>query len=347
MNVHFSYKLSRTPDIDREIQHGTEKVQKRLQWFRPELVHLKGSVEQNSTREGIVVSLNLRLPSGQMAAQETASTAVGAIKLVFESLISQIGKHKELLRNSHSWRRRRSAEERPISQVPFEQTVASIPPLTASPDDVRSYVNANFRRLQVFVERELHFRENSGDLDADSISANEIVDQAIADALDDKAEKPDRIGLEPWLYRLAIRAIEDSVSRRSQSESEVDLRSSPRRRRERASDEASLQFHQPDETMTNESGIADRGAATPEEIAYTDEMVALVQLALKGAAPEDRETFVLHALEGFSVDEIAVITDHKREDVEQSIGRAREKLRSGFAANNPFQKKLLQPTGTR
>ena len=75
MNVHFSYKLPRTPDIDREIQHGTEKVRKRLQVFRPELVHLKGSIEQNSSREGIVVSLNLRLPSGQMAAQETASSA--------------------------------------------------------------------------------------------------------------------------------------------------------------------------------------------------------------------------------------------------------------------------------
>ena len=70
MNVHFSYKLSRTPDIDREIQHGTEKVRKRLQVFRPELVHLKGLVEQNSTREGIAVSLNVRLPSGQMASQE-------------------------------------------------------------------------------------------------------------------------------------------------------------------------------------------------------------------------------------------------------------------------------------
>src|SRR6266496_487881 len=141
MNVHFSYKLPRTPGIDREIQHATDKVQKRLQWFRPELVHLKGLVEQNSTREGVAVSLNLRLPSGQMAAQETASTAVSALKAAFESLISQIGKHKELLRNSHSWRRRRSVEERPMSQVPFEQTLAAVPPLTASPDDVRSYVN--------------------------------------------------------------------------------------------------------------------------------------------------------------------------------------------------------------
>jgi len=344
MNVHFSYKLSRTPDIDREIQHGTEKVRKRLQVFRPELVHLKGSVEQNSSPERIVVSLNLRLPSGQMAAQETASHAATAIKAAYESLLSQIGKHKELLRNSHKWRRRRTAEGRPLPQVPFEQTVASVPPLTATPDDVRTYVNANFRRLHLFVERELYFRESSGDIESEAISAEEIVDQAVADALDDKVEKPDRIGIEPWLYRLAIRAVDDLVPRRREGETEIELRGIRQRRRERASDEARLQYHQPDEAMTNESGIPDRGAPTPEEVAYTDEMVALVQLALAGAAPQDRETFVLHAIEGFTVEEIAAITDRTREEIERSIARARERLRAGFATKNPFQKRLLQET---
>jgi RNA polymerase sigma factor (sigma-70 family) len=347
MNVHFSYKLSRTPDLDREIQHGTEKVRKRLQVFRPELVHLKGLVEQNSSREGIVVSLNLRLPSGQMASQESAPNASAAIKAAFDSLLSQIGKHKELLRNSHKWHRRRAQGGRPVPQVPFEQTVASIPPLAATPDDVRTYVNANFRRLQTYVERELYFRESSGDIESDSINSEEIVDQAVADALDEKNDKPDRIGIEPWLYRLAIRAIDDAVSRRSEADTEVELRGMRQRRRERASDEARLQFHQPDEAMTNESGIPDRGAPTPEEVAYTDEMVALVQVALNGAAPQDRETFVLHALEGFTVEEIAAITDRNREEIEQSIARAREKLRNGFATNNPFQRRLLQATATR
>jgi RNA polymerase sigma factor (sigma-70 family) len=344
MNVHFSYRLPRTPDIDREIQHGTEKVRKRLQVFRPELVHLKGSVEQNSSREGMVVSLNLRLPSGQMAAQETAPSATTAIKAAYESLLGQIGRHKELLRNSHKWRRRRTEQGRPLPQVPFEQTMASVPPLTATPEDVRTYVNANFRRLHLFVERELYFRESSGDIESDAIRAEEIVDQAVADALDEKVEKPDRIGIEPWLYRLAIHAIDDFVARRPESETEIELRGIRQRRRERASDEARLQYHQPDEAMTNESGIADRAASTPEEIAYTDEMVALVQLAISGAAPQDRETFVLHAMEGFTVEEIAAITDRNREEIEQSIARARERLRNGFARNNPFQKRLLQET---
>jgi hypothetical protein len=72
MNVHVSYKLHKTPDIEKEIGHQIEKIQKRLQVFRPELVHLKAVIDQNSAREGTLVSLNLRLPSGQLAVQEKA-----------------------------------------------------------------------------------------------------------------------------------------------------------------------------------------------------------------------------------------------------------------------------------
>ena len=76
MNVHISYRLHKTPAVEKDIHHQIEKLRKRLQVFRPELIHLKGMVEEVSAEEGISVSLNLRLPSGQMAVQETATTAV-------------------------------------------------------------------------------------------------------------------------------------------------------------------------------------------------------------------------------------------------------------------------------
>lgn len=347
MNVHISYKLHKTPDIDKEIQHWAGKIQRRLQVFRPELVHLKGLVEQNTAREGTTVSLNLRLPSGQMAAQESATGPTAAIKAAFDELLRQIGKHKELLRNSHQWRRRRSFEARPLPEVPFEQTIASVPPLAATVEDVRSYVNANFRRLGTFVDRELSFRESSGELPPDAVTAEEIVDEVVARALDERAEKPDRLTVEPWLYRLAIQAMDDVGSRLAGGEAEVTLQGVQRRRNERASDEPRMQFHQPDEAMTTESAIRDDRMATPEEIAYTDEMLAIVQFALKGARPEDREAFILYALEGFLVDEIAAITDRKPEGIRESIARAREKLRRSFPPNNPLKNKLIQSTGTR
>ena len=54
MNVHISYKARKTPDIEKEIHHLVDKLRKRLQVFRPELVHLRGVVEQSSAREGIL-----------------------------------------------------------------------------------------------------------------------------------------------------------------------------------------------------------------------------------------------------------------------------------------------------
>jgi RNA polymerase sigma factor (sigma-70 family) len=346
MNVHVSYKVHRTPDIDKEIQNFISKLQKRLQVFRPELVHLKGLVEQNSAREGMVVSLNLRLPSGQMAAQESAPTAVAAIKAAGNDLLEQVRKHKELLRNSHSWRRHRALEGVPKGEVPFEETFAAVAPPTATDEDIRSYLNANLRRLRLFVEREISFREDSGDLEPDSLSWEEVVDEAVARALDDKLEKPDRITLEPWLYRLAMRVLDDSGSRREGDGEAVDIQGLRRTRNERASDEPKLQFYQPDEAITTESGIADQRISTPEQIAYSDEVISLVQFALRTASREDREAFILYAIEGFSLKEIAAIIDRTPEQVRESVQRARQALRQALPVENPLKEKLLQQTGT-
>ncbi len=346
MNVHFSYKVHKTPDLDKELNHFIGKLQKRLQVFRPELIHLKGIVEQNSPREGFTVSLNLRLPSGQFAAQEAASTASGALKTAFDDILQQTNKHKELLRSSHKWERPRGqgSTRREAPRVPFEETLAAVQPPTVSADDIRSYVNANLSRLRRFVEREMVFREAAGQVAPDFPSEEEIVDEAIARALGDNGEKPDRLALEPWLYRLAIRAMDDLSLRDYESSSSFPLEESARKPNVRASDEPELQFHQPDESLTGESVIADRRIATPEDIASSDEMITLMEIALGAASRLDREAFILHGLEGFSVQEIAEITERTPEEIRSSIAAAREHLRRSPPIANRFKEKLLQET---
>lgn len=342
MNVHISYRDRKTPDIEKEITQHTEKLQKRLQVFRPELVHLKGLVEQNSPREGFKVSLNLRLPSGQMAVDKSAPTASGAVKAAFDDLLQQIGKHKDLLRNSHNWQRRRVADFRSRGEVPFETTVASVQVPTASQDDIRSYVNTNLKRLERFVERELYFREAAEEIQIDSVSKEEVIDEAIARALGDGADKPERIALEPWIYRLAMKTIDDLAADGNEGHTSIHLEDSARKQNVRASDEPELQFHQPDETLTGESTIADRRTATPEEIAFSDELIALVQFALGNASRSDREAFILHAIEGFSVEEISIITDKTAKDVQRSVANAREHLRRSTPIANRFKEKFVQ-----
>jgi RNA polymerase sigma factor (sigma-70 family) len=346
MNVHISYKLRKTRDLEKEIHHLIEKLSRRLQVFRPELLHLKGVVEQSSAREGTVVSLNLRLPSGQLAAQRSAPAPVTAIKSAFDDLLQQITRHKDLLRSSHKWTRRGSSAARKHTEVAFEQTLAATQPSTISAEDIRSYVNANLSRLERFVDRELYFREAAEQIIPGAITREEVIDEVIVAALGDGGDRPEKLALEPWLYRLAIHAIGDLLVRSSDNVVSVHLEDSARVPNVRASDEPELQFHQPDETLTKESIIADRRVATPEDIASSDEINSLVEFALQAATPRDREVFILHTIEGFSVREIAAITDRRPDAISASIVAAREHLRRLPPLAQRFKNRTLQKTGS-
>ena len=346
MNVHVSYKVPKTPDIEKEISHQIEKVRKRLQVFRPELIHLKASLDQNSAREGTLVSLNLRLPSGQLAAEAKASSPTSAVKSAFDELMQQINRHKELLRSSHKWRRwKGGAKESREPGVPFEQTVAAVLPPIISADDIRSYVDVNLSRLERFVDRELYFRRAAQDLPEDDVSTAEVVDEVVARALGD-GDRPEKLTLEPWLYRLAMQAMDEMSAQASDKESSIHLEDSRRPQNVRASDEPALQFHQPDEGWTRESSIPDRRVATPEQSAYSDEMIRLVGAALRGADRTDREAFLLYGMEGFSLTEIAAITGRHPEAVRESVQRARERVRSSTSVAGEFHKELFSKTRT-
>jgi RNA polymerase sigma factor (sigma-70 family) len=347
MNVHIGYKVRKTPDIEKEVQHQVERLHKRLQVFRPELIHLKGMVEQNSPREGAVVSLNLRLPSGQMAAQKKAPVPSTALKSAFDDLLQQINRHKDMLRSAHKWpRQRRVADDaRPKYEIPFEDTIASVQPPAVSPEDIRAYVNINLGRLERFVERELYFRESAELMGADTVSKEEVVDEAILRALGD-GEKPERLALEPWLYRLALRAMDEMIARADENNHSIHLEESARKRNVRASDESELQFHQPDESITEETIIADQRVSTPEQIASSDEMLRLVETALRGTTRSAREAFILFAIEGFTPDEIAAITDRKLEEVHAAVTLAQQHLRKSAIFSASSKQALFARSGT-
>jgi RNA polymerase sigma factor (sigma-70 family) len=111
-----------------------------------------------------------------------------------------------------------------------------------------------------------------------------------------------------------------------------------------ASDEPALQFHQTDEGWTRESSIPDNRVSTPEESAYSDELIALVQSALRGADRTDREAFLLYGIEGFSLNEVAAITGRHVEAVRDSVQRARDCVRNEPSVANELHPNLFVKT---
>ena len=347
MNVHVSYKVPKSPDLERQVSLNLEKLRKRLQVIKPDLIHLHAIIEERPARVGFIVRLDLRVPFADIAAHEEADRADAAIKGAFDGLLELIKKQKDRLRAQHQWPRgRRGGRTRPIQQVPFERTLAAIQPELISEVDISTYVNANLSRLERFVERELRYREANGELRPFQISSNEVIGEAIATALGNE-DRPEKLALEPWLYRLSLDAIRRLAEKTTNGDGEVPLEDSMRWRSstiEQGSDEPILQFHQPDETIDGESMIPNRSVATPEQSFATDEMLQLVEGALSGTKPEDREAFMLFGIEGFTVDEISAISMRKSDEVRKSIKSAREHLQKHLPVPNQFKDKLLQQT---
>jgi len=332
MNVHITYKLDKSPSMEAYLQSQIQKLGPRLQVFNPDMVSLRGVFEAGP-KKGYRVTLNLRLPSGTMVSGSDSVSLRAAIRMVFEDLGKQLRKHKDHLRSHYRFPGVRGEERPPIApQVRFENTIAAVIPAEVSGGDINRFVNANLERLRRYVERELTFRRDSGQKRLEEVGVEEVVNEAIATALDEGQERPEKIALEPWLYRLSRSAMDrlgnqhEGVTvpeRPAQTEMLPALD---------AGDEEMLQFFHPDELLTAESRIADSHSSSPEDEASREELMNMVERALRGAPLQLREAFLLFSLEGFRPAEIAQITERSVEDVQDDIRQAREYLRRFLTA---------------
>jgi RNA polymerase sigma factor (sigma-70 family) len=362
MNVHVSYKAGKTPDVEREFQHQIQKLDRRLRIFKPDLVHLHAIIEQENSRSAST-SLNLRLPSGQMAAQRSGENALAAVKSAFADLLSQVTKHKELLRGH--WTRkslRREGRERltqmptPAAPTPMrtnggkhaEAHRMAIPPKPvpaaktdeAAVADVELWLSANLRKLEEFIDQELRFQVEADRIREDQITREEVLDEVIVSALSQEDGKTQLLSPESWFHRMALQAIRRLIHDNADT-ANISLDAPAGIQNVTGSDENVLQYHQPDDSLPEESIIRDESVRTPEEIMAGDEMVAQLDIVLREVRSNDREAFVLYTLEGFTVDEISRLAGRPVEQVRQSIHDARTHIKEKLPTQNQLRKSLL------
>ena len=149
------------------------------------------------------------------------------------------------------------------------------------------------------------------------IAIDDVVSEAIADALGEQRDRPERMKLEPWLYRLAKRAIDR-------------LSSEDREQR----------------PIVEENVIPDPTADSPEDLAARRELIRLVETSLRDAGRNEREAFILYTIEGFTPEEIADIANCSVEEVRASIRKAREYLQRALPIKDPLKEKLVEYSKT-
>jgi len=351
MNAHVSYKAGKTPDVEREFHHQLQKLQRRLHVFKPDLVKLRAVVDHETGRKAST-SLNLRLPSGRMAAQKSGENALAAVKSAFADLFAQVTKHKELLRGHWTGKSARRQTRARLEASPAPAKVAGAkavsrvePPVVAKTDtagvnNVETWLSANLQLLEAFVDRELEFQVEADRIREGQITREEVIDEVIVSALSQEDGKAQLLSLESWFHRLAVHAIRRLITTNADT-ANISLDAPAGIQNVTGSDENVLQYHQPDDSLPEESIIRDQSVRTPEEIMAGDEMVAQLDIVLRGVQAEDREAFVLYTLEGFTVEEISRLAGRPADRVRESIRHARTHIQAKLPVQNQLRQSLL------
>jgi RNA polymerase sigma factor (sigma-70 family) len=285
------------------------------------------------------------------------------VKAAFADLLSQLTKHKELLRGHLTRKTLRKEGRELLVHAVATRTVrarddggrqhgdgeiaaaaAATTPATKTDGavvaDVEMWLSANLRKLEQFIDQELTFHVESERIREDQITREEVVDEVIVSALSHEDGKAHLLSLESWFHRLALQAIR-RLAHTNADTGNVSLDAPAGKQNVTGSDENVLQYHQPDDSLPEESIIRDQSVRTPEEIMAGDEMVAQLDIVLREVQTQDREAFVLFTLEGFTVEEISRLAGRPAEQVRRSIDHARAHIQQKLPAQNQLRKSLL------
>jgi RNA polymerase sigma factor (sigma-70 family) len=177
------------------------------------------------------------------------------------------------------------------------------------------------RPLYSFVRRRLGYLEDLGVLSAGTVRAEEIVDAAFLRALERLPERPPQLSLLRWLRRLATREIE-RVARESRRQERMERSlfaplAVPATGEEMPEVPVRLIDILPDPTVL----------PPPEEL-ERQEFQRYLNRTLAQLPETWREAFLLHRVDGYSIEEVAALEGEPVEEIRRMIASAQEFLRA-------------------
>jgi len=264
----------------------------------------------------------VHLPTNTLVVEEAGESWTEALDTVTDTLVRRIKSHKEKLRGDWTYRRRRRRREEFDAAGPLlvqdrkmhrqEEFFALLRPL--------------LKRLGHHARRELRLLELDGKVPMGAWTPRDVVDELLVRAWERFESQSSRITLEVWLMGLAQEILDEIAAGTFALSLETPL-PQPEFGAEREEEEHD-DFFTEHELPTLADTLPDRDSTTIWDMLDRDEQREALERALAQLAPLERQAFVQHELDGFDLDEIAVIQDRPKNAVVADIESAKAKLRA-------------------
>jgi RNA polymerase sigma factor (sigma-70 family) len=179
--------------------------------------------------------------------------------------------------------------------------------------------------VENYIRREIYHQVLTGVVPLGLLEPQALVDEVFLIATTQSTDMPSNLAFDQWMFQIARRTLRRKVQEIEAHRGELSVQDAAAAQ-ERWEDEE-LNFYQPDESLQVEDLLTDGKSWNPEELLKRDEIAAQVQQEIANLPDAIRESFVLFALEGFTSDEVAMLTEKTPEKIVQEVETAREILR--------------------
>jgi RNA polymerase sigma factor (sigma-70 family) len=299
---------------ERLVERHASKIRKMLGTFSKDSMELDVTLEKLPRGSQFQTSLVLALPQQTIQVEDIQDNPTSSIVNAFDELKRRVKRFKSRLTRERLWRKEA------VAPTPGGET-----PVAARPWDVESEANEHLDKVENYLRREIYHQVLLGTMPPGVIEAQALADEVFVEVTSGYRFKPDGLTMEQWMFQVARRILkerlEDLEAHRDEPHMEEELGA------ERRWEDEDFHFYQPDESLRLEDLLRDGQGANPEELLAHEETVDRLQRAVAGLAPELRESFVLFALEGFTSDEVAMMTGKTPAQVVSEVEQAREILR--------------------
>ena len=325
--------------LRKKLRKKISKLERHLQHFPPDTVHLHIALERHPKKERYTAALTLRVPSNILRGEKSGPDVIKAFDDTVKALLRELESLKAELRRDTFWKRKGRREQ--MHQLKAAGFAAQPQPEGTGPqnlgDVIRELLGSHYTRLLRYVRRQLWHDVATGEVPRDAIDPRAIVSEVARCALVAPEKKPTGMKYLLWFYMLARQELarrrkafkaqaSESVPLEAPRVLPDDLAISEGYDAEQPLDIIERQLQPP--VAEAKDLLPDMLVESPDEIVARRELLAEMRRAASSWPKPEREAFELYYVEGFEPQEVAMILGEPQNRVHDLIASLQQRLRT-------------------
>lgn len=310
MNINIHHRnLELLSTHQKLIDRHCQKIKKLIPTFSADSVDLTVNLEKLARGSQFRSSVTLSLPQRVIRVEEIEDNPTSSIVRSFAELHRRIGRFKSQLK--------RETLRNRVPKPPIDQSIAEA-------WEVENVAGESLDKVENYIRREIYHQVLTGSMPPGILEPHALVDEVYLHVTSNSSKKPPNLSLEQWMIQTARQTVRqrlnDLEATRNYPHFEEPAKAPG------TWDDEELNFFQPDESLQLEDLLQDSGSSNPELLLQRQEVAGSLQKAIANLPLNVRESFVLFALEGFTSDEVAMMSGKRPEDVIAEVDDARRQL---------------------